>query len=120
MTCEDTGAPARITWIIEQHEPFSGVWICQGYGRATTTADPLDLARAVLAGYLTTNPSRDGETLRALARPDNGQPVTVTADQLPDAWKPSLDARQALPLYLREALAATSLLPATEQEQLPE
>jgi hypothetical protein len=104
MTCEDT--PARLTWEIQLHEPASHVWICKGYGRATTTANPTDVARAVLAGYLTASPPRGGETFRAVARPDTGGEATVTADQLPaDGWEPDPAVRQALPLYLRDALA---------------
>ncbi|MGP3737888.1 hypothetical protein ACTWJ9_33435 (plasmid) [Streptomyces sp. GDS52] len=105
MTCEDT--PVRLAWEIQCYEPYSRVWICKGYGRATTTADPADVAAAVLAGHLTVHPPRSGETFRALARPDTGQPVTVTCDQLPaDGWTADAAVRQALPLYLREALAA--------------
>jgi hypothetical protein len=102
MSCEDT--PSRLTWEIQLHEPASGVWICKGYGRATTTAAPADIARAVLAGYLTASPPRATETLRAVARPDGGAAVTVTAiDLAPDAvTDPAV--RQALPLYLRDAL----------------
>lgn len=108
MTCEDNqGTPARITWLIELYEPFSRVWICKGYGRATTTADPAAIAAAVLAGHLAAHPPRRGETYRATARPDTGQPVTVTADQLPaSGWTADAAVRQALPLYLRDALAA--------------
>jgi hypothetical protein len=105
MTCEDTGS--RLTWEIQLHEPFSNVWICRGLGRATTTAAPADVARAVLAGYLTAHPPRQGETFRAVARTDDGEPATVTADQLTeDEWTADLAVRQALPVYLREALPA--------------
>ncbi|MFJ7297568.1 hypothetical protein [Streptomyces collinus] len=104
MSCEDT--PTRLTWEIQLHEPHCGVWICKGYGRATTTADPADIARAVLAGYLAASPPRATETLRAVARPDGGKAVTVgVADLAPDAvTDPAV--RQALPLYLRDALPA--------------
>lgn len=104
MTCEDT--PSRLTWEVQLYEPFSRVWICRGLGRATTTASPDDIARAVLASHLTTHPPRPGETFRAIARPDTGQPATVTADQLTDdGWTPDPAVREALPIYLREALA---------------
>ncbi|CAK7288566.1 hypothetical protein [Streptomyces misionensis] len=107
MTCEDT--PTRITWEVQLHEPFSRVWICRALGRATTTAAPADIARAVLAGYLATTPARAGDTFRAIARPDEGQPATVTADQLTnDGWVAGPTVREALPVYLREALAATT------------
>lgn len=109
MTCEDTTRTTRITWEVQLHEPFSRVWICRGLGRATTSAAPADIARAALAGYLATNPPRAGETFRAVARPDHGQPATVTADQLADdGWTPGPAVREALPVYLREALATTS------------
>jgi hypothetical protein len=102
MSCEDT--PSRLTWEVQLYEPCSRVWICKGYGRATTTADPADIARAVLAGYVAASPPGYGETLRAVARPDGGAAVTVTAADLdPDAvTDPAV--RQALPLYLRDAL----------------
>lgn len=103
MTCEDT--PVRLTWEIQLHEPFSGVWLCRGLGRATTTAKPADIARAVLAGYLAATQARGGETFRAVARTDTGAEATITADQLPDgAWTADPVVRQALPIYLREAL----------------
>ncbi|MFF8910539.1 hypothetical protein [Streptomyces olivaceoviridis] len=106
MTCEDN--PSRLTWEVQLHEPFSRVWICRGYGRATTTAAPSDIARAVLAGHLAANPARAGETFRAVARTDTGCSATVTADQLTDdGWTAGPDVRQALPVYLREALAET-------------
>ncbi|NUS25005.1 MAG: hypothetical protein HOV92_12385 [Streptomyces sp.] len=105
MTCEDD-QPTRITWEIQLYEPCSRVWMCRGYGRATTTAPAADIARAVLAGYLTASPPRGAETFRATVRTDAGEPVTVTADQLPDgAWTADPAVRQALPLYLRDALA---------------
>jgi hypothetical protein len=105
MSCEDT--PARLTWEIQLHEPHCGVWICKGYGRATTTADPADIARAVLAGYVAASPPGYGETLRAVARPDGEPAVTATAaDLAPDAvTDPAV--RKALPLYLRDALPAS-------------
>ena len=107
MTCEVNEEPVRITWEIEMHEPHSRVWICKGYGRATTTAQPADIARAVLAGYLAGSPPRYGETSRATARADGGTPVTVTADQLANGgWEVDRVVRQALPLYLRDALPA--------------
>jgi hypothetical protein len=109
MTCEDTSNTTRLTWEIQLHEPFSGVWICRGLGRATTTAQPADIARAALAGYLAGNPPRAGETFRAVARPDHGQPATVTAAQLTDdGWTAGPAVREALPVYLREALAQVS------------
>jgi hypothetical protein len=104
MTCEDT--PSRLTWEVQLYEPFSRVWICRGLGRATTSADPADIARAVLAGYLAANPPRSGETFRAVARTDTGQAATITIDQLADdGWTADPAVREALPLYLREALA---------------
>jgi hypothetical protein len=106
MTCEDT--PSRLTWEVQLYEPFSRVWICRGLGRATTTAVPDDIARAVLAGHLAANPPRGGETFRAIARPDEGPPTVVTADQLTDdGWTADAAVRQALPVHLREALAAS-------------
>jgi hypothetical protein len=103
MTCEDT--PTRLTWTVELYEPCSHVWMCRGYGRATTTADPGDIARAVLAGYLAGNPARGGETFRAITRTDTGAEAVVTAAELADGeWEAGPDVRQALPLYLREAL----------------
>lgn len=107
MTCEDT--PARMSWEVQLLEPFSKVWICRAYGRATTTAAPVDVARAVLAGYLAGSPARAGESFQAIAYTDTGARATVTADQLTDdGWTASADVRQALPVYLREALAASS------------
>ena len=106
MTCEDT-TPARLTWEIQQQEPFSRVWICRAIGRATTIAPPADIARAVLAGHLTTRPARPGETFRAIAHTGDGAPHIVTADQLADdGWTAGPDVRQALPTHLREALPA--------------
>jgi hypothetical protein len=106
MTCEDHD-PARLTWEIQMYEPHSQVWICKGYGRATTTATPPTSPAAVLAGYLAASPPPYGENVRAIARPDDGSPVTVTADQLPaSGWETDPAVRQALPLYLRDALPA--------------
>lgn len=105
MSCEDT--PARITWKIQLLEPCSHVWMCRGYGRATTTADPGNIARAVLAGYLANAPARSTETFRAIARTDTGDECTVTADDLAaGGWETDPAVRQALPLYLRDALTA--------------
>lgn len=105
MTCEDT-QPARLAWEIQVHEPCTGLWLTRCYGRATTTAQPRDVAHAALTAYLTITTVWPGQKFRALAQPDGGPPITVTADQLPDGWKAAPDVQQALPLYLREALAA--------------
>jgi len=105
MTCEDA-PPPRLTWEIQLYEPCSGVWICKGYGRATTTAAPADIARAVLAGYVAASPPRATETLRAVARPDGGPAVTATAADLAPDTVTDPAVRQALPLYLRDALPA--------------
>ncbi len=103
MTCEDT--PTRLTWEIQLYEPASKVWICKGYGRATTTAAPADIARAILAGHLAAHPPRYKETVRALVRAGDGTPAIVTPDQLPEqGWEIGDDVRGALPLYLRDAL----------------
>jgi hypothetical protein len=105
MTCEDL-QPVRITWVIELYEPHSQVWMGRGLGRATTAAAPLDIAQAVLAGYLTAMPPRSDEVFRAVVRTDTGTVCTVTADGLPEgAWEVTPAVRQALPLYLRDALA---------------
>lgn len=104
MSCEDTPA-TRITWEIQLHEPCSRSWMCRGYGRATTTAAPADIAAAVLAGYLTATPARATETFRAIVRTDTGGQAVVSADQLPGgAWTADPAVRKALPLYLRDAL----------------
>ena len=101
MTCEDA---SRLTWEVQLLEPFSKVWICRAYGRATTTAAPADIARAVLAGHLATKPPRGGETFRAIAYTDHAR-ATVTADQLTaDGWEVDPAVREALPLSLRDAL----------------
>ncbi|WP_107400428.1 hypothetical protein [Streptomyces africanus] len=103
MSCEDT--PARLTWEIQLYEPCSQVWICKSYGRASTTSAPGDIARAVLAGYLAAAPARATETFRAIARTDTGDECTVTVDQLAGGgWETDPAVRQALPLYLRDAL----------------
>jgi hypothetical protein len=103
MTCEDNGV--RLTWEVQQLEPFSQVWINRGYGRATTSAEPVDVARAVLAGHLVATPARPGETFRALAYTDTAGPVFVTADHLEDdGWTADDQVRDALPVHLREAL----------------
>jgi hypothetical protein len=104
MTCEDQ-QPARITWLVEMYEPASHVWICRGLGHATTTAAPEDIARAVLAGYLAATPNPHEETFRATCRTGTAA-ATVTADQLAgDGWTVEPAVRQALPLFLRDALA---------------
>ncbi|QBJ94529.1 hypothetical protein D0Z67_29515 (plasmid) [Streptomyces seoulensis] len=60
-----------------------------------------------MAGYLAHHPPRSTDTYRALARPDHGPAAIVRADQLEDdGWTAGPDVRQALPVYLREALAA--------------
>jgi hypothetical protein len=105
MTCEDT-TPARIAWEIQLHEPCTGLWMPRCYGRATTTAAPADVARAALTGYLSITTVWPGQQFRALVQPDGGPPVTVDPGQLPDGWVPGEDVRQALPLYLRDALRA--------------
>jgi hypothetical protein len=105
MPCEDT--PGPLAWQIELYEPSSQVWICRAYGRTTTTAAAEDIARAVLAGYLAARPAGYGETFRAIARPDGGEPVIVDAADL-DADAVTTDpVRQALPLYLRDALPSS-------------
>ncbi|MFF7976145.1 hypothetical protein [Streptomyces sp. NPDC007905] len=87
------------------HERFSGVWICKDFGRVTTGADPTELGQAVLAAYLAGRDSR-GETFRIVVRTDTGSHSVITADQLADpAWKADPAVCQALPAYLRNALA---------------
>ncbi|MFD7995542.1 hypothetical protein [Streptomyces mexicanus] len=104
MTCEDT--PSRITWEVQQLEPCSRVWMCKGYGRATTTAAPADIASAVLASYLAVSPPPYGETIRAIVRTDTGDQATATPEQLPGSgWETDPAVRQALPGYLRQALS---------------
>ncbi|MET7287403.1 hypothetical protein [Streptomyces sp. NPDC005573] len=103
MSSEDE--PYQLTWEVQLHESVSRVWICKAYGRTTTDAACADIARAVLAGYLAAKQPRPGDVLRAIARPDNGDAVTVTTDQLPsDAWTSDPAALEALPVYLRQAL----------------
>ncbi|MFE1196215.1 hypothetical protein ACFW6E_26150 [Streptomyces olivaceoviridis] len=75
--------PACVRWEILTHGRFSGVWICEDPGRATTGTDPTELGRAVLAAYLADRDSR-GETFRVLIRTDHGNLVVITADHLTD------------------------------------
>ncbi|MFJ4585148.1 hypothetical protein [Streptomyces echinatus] len=87
------------------HERFSGVWICKDLGRATTGADPAELGRTVLAAYLAGR-DRRGETFRVDVRTDHESHVVITADQLTDhGWEADPAVCQALPAYLRNALA---------------
>ncbi|MFF7369768.1 hypothetical protein [Streptomyces tricolor] len=87
------------------HERFSGVWICKDFGRATTGAGPAELGRAVLAAYLACRDPR-GETFRVVVRTDHGCDFVITADQLTAlGWEADPAVRQALPAYLRNALA---------------
>ncbi|ANP52096.1 hypothetical protein J2Z21_009602 [Streptomyces griseochromogenes] len=87
------------------HERFSDVWICKDLGRASTRADPAELGRAALAAYLAGRDSR-GETFRVDVRTDHGNHIVITADQLTDpGWEADSAVRQALPAYLRNALA---------------
>lgn len=99
MTCEDT--PSRITWEVQLYEPVSHVWMCEAYGRATTTAAPADIARAALAGHLTQHPARTTDTYRATVRTDDGQTATVHAGDLDAEWTAGPDVLEALPIYLR-------------------
>jgi hypothetical protein len=102
MTCEDV--PARIAWEIQLYEPCTGLWMPRCYGRATTPANPTDVACAALTAYLAITTVWPGQQFRAHAQPDGGPAVTVAAGELPDGWTAGEDVRQALPLYLRDAL----------------
>lgn len=104
MACEDT-QPTRVAWEIQLYEPCTSMWMPRCYGRATTTAHPRDVAQAALTAYLTITTVWPGQKFRALVQPDGSPPVTVTAGQLPDDWKAGPDVLQALPHYLRRALA---------------
>ena|SRR5687768_10219742 len=106
MTCEDV--PARIAWEIQLYEPCTRLWMPRCYGRATTTAAPQDVARAALTAYLTITTTWPGQKFRARVQPDDGPPVSVAAGELPDDWTPGETVRQALPLYLRDALRTTT------------
>lgn len=87
------------------HERFSDVWICKDLGRATTGTAPAELGRTVLTAYLAGRDSR-GETFRVDVRTDHEGHVVITADQLTDpGWEADPAVRQALPAYLRNALA---------------
>ncbi|MFI9809942.1 hypothetical protein ACIHEJ_37515 [Streptomyces sp. NPDC052301] len=97
--------PSCVRWEILMHERFSGVWICKGFGRTTTSAEPTELGRAVLAAYLAGRSAR-GETFRVVVRADNGSQSVITPGQLADfGWKADPAVCQALPAYLRNALA---------------
>lgn len=97
--------PACVRWEILMHERFSDVWICKDLGRATTSADPAELGRAVLAAYLAGRDSR-GETFRVVVHTDHECHVVITADQLTaPGWEADPAVCQALPAYLRNALA---------------
>ncbi len=105
MTCDEQ-AP-RLTWEVQLHEPFSNVWICRWLGRASTSAEPTDVARAVLAGYLAATPPRPGDTFRAVAYTETTGPVFVTTRHLKDdGWMVDQQICAALPTHLRDALAA--------------
>lgn len=97
--------PACVRWEILMHERFSRVWICKDFGRATTGADPAELGRTVLAAYLAGR-STQGETFRVVVRTDDGSQHVVTPGQLAGpGWKADPAICQALPAYLRNALA---------------
>ncbi|MGW4569192.1 hypothetical protein ACWEN3_45015 [Streptomyces sp. NPDC004561] len=97
--------PCCVRWEILMHERFSGVWICKDFGRANTGADPTDVGQAVLAAYLAGRSTR-GETFRVIVRTDNGTQAVITPGQLADpGWSADPAICQALPAYLRNALA---------------
>ncbi|MGW4452895.1 hypothetical protein [Streptomyces sp. NPDC004599] len=97
--------PGCVRWEILMHERFSDVWICKDFGRATTGVDPTELGRAVLAAYLAGRDSR-GETFRVVVRADDAGQSVITPSHLTDpAWKACPAICQALPAYLRDALA---------------
>ncbi|MFE9454935.1 hypothetical protein [Streptomyces sp. NPDC006739] len=97
--------PCCVRWEIQMHERFSGVWICKDYGRATISANPTEVGRAVLAAYLAGQDSR-GETFRVTIRTDSGNPSVVTPGQLTEpSWTADPAICQVLPAYLRNALA---------------
>jgi hypothetical protein len=96
--------PRCLRWEIQMHEPFSRVWICKGYGRSLTGADPTELGRAVLTAYLADRPTR-GETFRAVVHADNGSRYVVDRGQLAGSdHKVDPAIRRVLPGYLRDAL----------------
>ncbi|MEU1708126.1 hypothetical protein ABZ478_22540 [Streptomyces sp. NPDC005706] len=98
--------PGCLVWEVQLYEPFSRVWICKGYGRAITDADPAEVGRAVLACQLARAPVRGGETFRAVVRTGSGGPLTVLADELADRnWTADPSICRLLPAYLRDALA---------------
>ncbi|GHA69266.1 MULTISPECIES: hypothetical protein [Streptomyces] len=87
------------------HERFSRVWICKGFGRATTGADPAELGRTVIAAYLAGR-STQGQAFRVVVRTDDGSQCVITPGQLAGpGWKAEPAICQALPAYLRNALA---------------
>ncbi|MFF2205042.1 hypothetical protein [Streptomyces sp. NPDC058145] len=97
--------PGCVRWEILMHERFSDVWICKDFGRATIGADPAELGRAVLAAYLAGRDSR-GETFRVVVRAGDGSQCVITPGHLTDrGWKAESAICQALPAYLRDALA---------------
>ncbi|ALP00013.1 hypothetical protein SHL15_9094 [Streptomyces hygroscopicus subsp. limoneus] len=100
--------PACVRWETLTHGRFSGVWICEDPGRATTGADPAELGRAVLAADLTGRDSR-GETFRVLVRTDHdnhGNHLVITADHLTDpGWEADPAVCQTLPAHRRDAPA---------------
>lgn len=97
--------PGCVRWEILMHERFSDVWICKDFGRVATGADPGELGRAVLAAYLAGRPTR-GETFRVVVRADDGGQSVITPGQLSDpGWKADPALCEALPAYLRNALA---------------
>ncbi|MFF7335477.1 hypothetical protein [Streptomyces sp. NPDC008150] len=113
MTCEPE--PTRITWAVEQLEPYSGVMMQAAYGRATTPAALDDIARAALAAWLAyahPDPAATNRT-RITVHDDAGHKTTLGGQGL-TAWLAEQDqglpdaldgeACLVLPVYLHRAL----------------